>query len=717
MTIRSVLLSALCVASMTSTAAQIDLTAPVGSGRFGEQVRALANGNFVVSDPSFDSATETDVGAVHLYNPAGVLISTLTGSSFEDNVGSGGIIMLANGHYVVVSPRWDDVAGNMSDVGAVTWVDGATGLNGTVTPANSLIGARAGDSIGRGGVQALANGHYLVRSQEWDNGVIADAGAVTWRNGSGAFAAIVSTANSLVGSAPGDRVGDEEPLILGNGHLVLRCISCDIDGRADAGAVTWMNATTGRVGAISASNSLVGASIEDYVGSDQRGVGVYALSNGHYVVVSSAWDNAAVADVGAVTWGDGNTGTAGLVGISNSVVGTRSGDQVGNSGVTVLGNGHYVINSDQWLLADAMPVGAVTWVNGGGPGTAAVSAGNSLIGTGTGSRVGSAVALSNGHYVVASPGWDNGATPNVGAVTWADGNTGLVGVVASSNSLIGSLANDAVGQVTALSNGHYVVVSTGFNNGAAIDAGAVTFVLGNAPHVDTVSAANSLIGSRTNDRVGSGGVMALSDGNYVVSSFEWDNGTLIDVGATTFASGSSGLVGVVAPANSLIGASAGDRVGFGGVTAISNGGYHVSSLEFDQAGTPNVGASTWVLRPDQRVGVVSAQNALIGLSASDQIGNFGMSELATGDFVVVSADFRNGVANAAGAITWLRRDGALRGTIDLNNSVLGANENGGSTLNFSHRASTDRTIVGLPQDNRATLFTIPPEAVFGNGFE
>ena len=37
--------------------------------------------------------------------------------------------------------------------------------------------------------------------------------------------------------------------------------------------------------------------------------------------------------------------------------------------------------------------------------------------------------LSNGNYVVKSPNWDNGATVDAGAVTWGSGTTGVAGPV------------------------------------------------------------------------------------------------------------------------------------------------------------------------------------------------------------------------------------------------------------------------------------------------
>ncbi len=139
-------------------------------------------------------------------------------------------------------------------------------------------------------------------------------------------------------------------------------------------------------------------------------------------------------------------------------------------------------------------------------------------------------ALSNGNYVVSSPDWTNGAAAGAGAVTWGSGTAGVSGPVSAANSLVGSTANDGVGGgegsgVTALSNGNYVVSSPNWNNGAAASAGAVTWGSGTAGVSGPVSAANSLVGSTANDGVGdSDGVTALSNGNYVVTSPDWNNG-------------------------------------------------------------------------------------------------------------------------------------------------------------------------------------------------
>src|SRR5262249_19283578 len=155
-------------------------------------------------------------------------------------------------------------------------------------------------------------------------------------------------------------------------------------------------------------------------------------------------------------------------------------------------------------------------------------------------------ALSNGNYAVRSPGFSGG----LGAVTLCSGTAATVAVVNAANSLTGSVATDLVGNdgVVALTNGNYVVVSKHWTNGAFANAGAGTFGTGTAGLgvIGPVSAFNSLVGGAAGDSVGSGGVVALTGGAYVVSS------PLVggSVGAATFGNGVGGVTGTVSPANS-----------------------------------------------------------------------------------------------------------------------------------------------------------------------
>ncbi len=142
---------------------------------------------------------------------------------------------LSNGNYVVRSPEWHESRG------AVTWGNGTTGLSGVVSYANSLVGTTANDQVGSGGISVLANGNYIVSSPNWDNGAAVDAGAVTWVRGSdgsllsGVTGQAVGLTNSFTGSPT--RIDDTV-----NGTYLIRYSSSG--GSVFAGLPTPVNAMT-----------------------------------------------------------------------------------------------------------------------------------------------------------------------------------------------------------------------------------------------------------------------------------------------------------------------------------------------------------------------------------------------------------------------------------------------------------------------------------------
>ncbi|MCB1643304.1 MAG: hypothetical protein KDI37_16370, partial [Xanthomonadales bacterium] len=145
-----------------------------------------------------------------------------------------------------------------------------------------------------------------------------------------------------------------------------------------------------------------------------------------------------------------------------------------------------------------------------------ISPANSLVGVKNGDQVGrSLTLLTNGNYVVCSPLWDRDGATDAGAATWAKGNTGLTGAVALANSLIGSSAQDQVCSfAVALSNGHYVVASPDWNNGSASAACAATWGNGELGTSGEVSTGNSFVGVSNDEHTGAF-VSALTNGNYV----------------------------------------------------------------------------------------------------------------------------------------------------------------------------------------------------------
>ncbi|MEB3270034.1 MAG: hypothetical protein VKJ44_00055 [Synechococcus sp.] len=632
---------------------------------FASSVAVLANGDIVATDPEDDLLAPRG-GAVYQFRPDGALVATLYGQSAFDRVGRDGITLLSQGNYVVSSSSWN-LPGGAAAVGAATWRSADSRDSVAVSPANSLVGSSADDNVSSGGIQALTNGNYVVISPRWDlrdsNGGLsaADAGAVTWGNGSG-----------------------------GTGS-----------------------------GAVSSANSRTGSTAQDFVGSG----GVTALSDGHYVIASPLWNlsdssgNLLAAQAGAATWATGSAGSSGPVAASNSLIGGASNDRAASGGVIDLGNSNYVVLSPEWNLLDPAlapqlvpAAGAATLVPGAGPHAATISRTNSLTGSRSNDRVGSSgLALAQGDFVIGSPGWDgfdvlNNPISDAGAATFSSGRIGsaTVGPVDSSNSLVGFSAGDLVssGGLIALRDGGYVVSSPDWNRSEGSiaplmpQAGAASFGPAGRGVQGGINAGNSLIGGRAGDRISSGGVVALNPGGYVVSSPLWDRidpqrGTLlaIDAGAASHGDGTTGVVGLVDPfRHSLVGSLDNDLVSSGGITALSSGGRHVVSSPAwnlpDGAGNPlfaAAGAATWVDpglgRSPTLPGVVSSQNSLVGSGAGHSIGSGGVVALRDGNYVVSSPLFDlsdpAGDRQDVGAATWGNGLSGSSGFVSATNSLIG----------------------------------------------
>ncbi|RIK86697.1 MAG: hypothetical protein DCC67_02470 [Planctomycetota bacterium] len=661
---------------------------PVGGGGL---ITELANGNYLVSSPNWDNGANVDAGALTFGNGesgvAGVVgpANSLVDCSSHGITGSYITVRpLADGNYLVFTPGWDN--GAVADAGAVTWGSGASGVAGAVGPSISLVGSHTNNRVGDGDVTELPSGNFLIHSQSWND----RRGAVTWASGTSGVAGVVSADNSLVGDTPWDFVGGnvhEGVTVLSNGNYVISSPQWDNGAAVDAGAVTWGSGTSGVSGVVSAANSLVGSTALDMVGAlnspfGSVGGAVTALANGNYVVSSPGWDNGADDDAGAVTWASGETGIAGVIDASNSLVGVMPGNGVGGAGVTALASGNYVINSPAWHDGSEMQYGAVTWASGASGIVGTVSESNSLVGLWEG---GSAyyhspivAPLANGNYVVNSPHWFNSsAAAYAGAVTWGSGTSGVTGVVSAANSLVGNYSGVGGGGITALANGNYVVSSPYWGDGAAYyEAGAVTWGDGATGVSGAVSAANSLIDTGGAIHGGSDlSVVELTNGNFVVLSPQRRNGAASDAGAVIWASGTSGMTGVVSAANSLLGSHRGDRVGRDGITELPNGNYLIHSTQWNS----RRGAVTWASGASAVSGVVSDLNSLVGTTPFDDLGATyavgGVSVLASGNYLVRSPNWDNGAATDAGAVTWGSGESGIAGAVGAENSLVGSTQN------------------------------------------
>jgi hypothetical protein len=654
---------------------------PAPGNLFGQHVVPLANGNVVVTAPG-DDAGGQDAGAVYLFHGiTGALISTLTGGSAGDGIGSSGAFALPGGDFVICSPEFDH--GAIAQAGAVTWVNGSTGLSGTVSASNSLVGATADDRLGREvvlgtfetrpAVTVLANGNFVVATPSWDNGALVNAGAVTWCSGTAATIGPVSASNSLVGSTADDRIGDPTwtgkagVFALPGGNYVVASPDWSNGSARWAGAVTWGSGSGGAKGAISATNSLIGGTANSAVGSG----GVAVLANGNYVVASPYCYKGSIANAGAATWGSGSTGVKGVVSTTNSLMGSRVNDQVSNNGITILTQGNYVVNSPEWDNGTRGNAGAATWGNGGTGVNGAISGSNSLVGGSAGDYVGyTSTALTNGHYAVGSPYRGGGG----GAATWGNGTSGVKGGITASNSLLGTAGVGAGGRIVALANGHYVVVSS-YNQPSGSNLGSVTWCNGTSATTGTVSAANSLTGASENDNVGSN-ILPLSNGHYVVGSEFFDHGGAQDAGAATWCSGTAVTSGVVSAANSLVGSSWRDDVGRRGyLHALAGGNYVVASPGWNLSqSVQDAGAVTWGNGNGGTTGPISASNSLIGGSWSDEVGR-GLMVLTNGNYVAFTPNWDLNGGSNHGAITWGSATAGVSGPVTRSNSLIGNSRN------------------------------------------
>lgn len=720
------------------------LPVPLNSGAFGSFVTVLPNGNYVVNDPNYSEGGQTNIGAIYLYNGStNTIISVLKGSTAGDQIGGSsgyrpGVTVLTNGNFVILSPYWHN--GTIYGAGAATWGSATTGVSGIVSASNSLVGdhiptAFTADLVGEI-CTPLTNGNYVITSRNWNNA----RGAATWGNGTTGTSGIVSSSNSIVGStgyasgAPGDFVarngsylGYTGVVALSNGNYVVSSEYWHNGAISAAGAVTWGNGSTGTSGVVSGSNSLVGSHTGDHVGGY-----TIALTNGNYVTNTYEWDNTAAVDAGAVTWGNGTTGTVGIVGNANSITGVSANDNVGGAfGVFALKNGNYVVTSPSYnngVLADA---GAVTWGNGATGTAGAVFNFNSLVGTVAGDRIGSTsqanyykgaiTPLSNGNYVISSSLWHNGAIAGAGAATWCDGTVPITGNVTTANSLVGSKTSDNVGSIiTALSNGNYVVGSQSWDNGATVNVGAATWCNGVTGTVGVVSAINSLVGAKTNDSVSCAGISPLANGNYVVRSSHWDNGALVNAGAATWGDGAVGTMGVVSTANSLVGSHSSDGVSGEfettnilsydqnvGVIALTNGNYVVTSVNWNQA----TGAVTWCNGSGVTTGQVNVSNSLIGSQPNDAVGSL-IRRVSNGNYIVHSSVWDNGPLVDAGAFTLGNGSTGVAGFITGCNSVL--NTAGAFQAEAVYNSTYNEMIAGSYSGNTVSIFNQGTLTLAGN---
>ncbi|MFM7869292.1 MAG: beta strand repeat-containing protein, partial [Planctomycetaceae bacterium] len=161
------------------------------------------------------------------------------------------------------------------------------------------------------------------------------------------------------------------------------------------------------------------------------------------------------------------------------------------------------------------------------------------------------------------------------------------------------------------------VQSIAWSSGTIAAVGAVTWGNGTSGISGVVSSSNSLVGSTADDQVGSSGITALTDGNYVVRSPNWDSGTITNVGAVTWGNGTSGISGVVSSSNSVVGQTANQGAGWSITTATNSDAFLVAN-RLDGSGRVVLGSSARGFSfPSTPAGSLLAGNGSVSLSVAD----------------------------------------------------------------------------------------------------
>ena len=192
--------------------------------------------------------------------------------------------------------------------------------------------------------------------------------------------------------------------------------------------------------------------------------------------------------------------TARPAALISTLTGSHAGDHIGSGGVTALTNGNLRGESRNGTAT----AGAVTW----GSGTAGVSGRSppptawSAPPPATTWRQRRRDGPEQRQLRGGSPDWTNGAAANAGAVTWGSGTTGVSGPVSAANSLVGITAGDAVGgrRRDGPDQRQLRGRQPRLEQRRGDDAGAVTWGSGTTGVSGPVTAANSLVGSTANDK-------------------------------------------------------------------------------------------------------------------------------------------------------------------------------------------------------------------------
>ena len=140
--------------------------------------------------------------------------------------------------------------------------------------------------------------------------------------------------------------------------------------------------------------------------------------------------------------------------------------------------------------------------------------------------------------------------------------------------------NNYGSSIVILGNGN-IVVTEPFDDLYATNSGAVHLY---NPYTQTRLA--SFYGDNANDQLGSGGITALANNNFVIASPVDNAGGIVDAGTVMLVDGSTGTqIGIT-----QMGDRVSDFLGSGGITALANNNFVIASLVDNVGSIANAGS-------------------------------------------------------------------------------------------------------------------------------
>lgn len=530
-------------------------------------------------------------------------------SAMQDRFGDR-VVVLPNGNIVIAEPGDDTMA---MDAGVVHLYK-----PNSTTPISSIFGDNPDDLLGfvqfgfsNLGIFALPNNNYVIASPADDVNGIDDAGSVRLVNGSTGM----QIGTPIIGNDANDQFGLMSVTALGNNNYVVASASGAEGDLTNEGSVRLVNGNTGMQ---------IGMPIVVDVVFERFNFQIIALSNNNYVIASPFDDVNGIEGVGSARLVDGTTGMQ----IGTPIVGDVAGDSF-RFQVTPLANNNYVIASP-FDVENGIQGGSVRLVDG----NTGLQIGTPIVGNEPVRFDGLLVtALANNNYAIATPRENAGGVSSAGSVRLVDGNTGMqIGAP-----IVGDMINDSLGSqgITALSNSNYVVVSQEDNVGNISAAGSVRLVDGNTG----VQIGAPIVGDVLGDFIGSSGVTALANSNYVINSeFDDENG-IVDAGSVRLIDGSTGLQ-IGTP---IVGNSEGVSIGFQIVISLANSNY-VIAVPSDNSGS--ITGTGTVRLMDGNTGMEIGK-PIVGDMMSDVLGAGGLFALPNNDYVIISErDDEGGIMDA-----------------------------------------------------------------------